>query len=126
MNTGAFQKSRAFACRTDLESLLPITATFWGYRMNSITPTLRALCGRLAVERLRREQWTLAADLRRQVIARLKHGETADAITAELQMQIAQAAGESASFVAVPTRKARRAHEGPADSGTESPPCTRR
>ena len=40
-----------------------------------LNPTIRALCGRLAVERLRRQQWALAADLRRQVLQRIQRGE---------------------------------------------------
>lgn len=49
-----------------------------------LPPELRHLCGRLAVERTRPATWTLAADLRRQVLGRLQRGEDAGALAVEL------------------------------------------
>lgn len=62
-----------------------------------LNPAIRALCGRLAVERLRRQQWALAADLRRQVLLRIQRGERVDTLIEELNAAIAaEAAGCSA------------------------------
>jgi hypothetical protein len=65
-----------------------------------IPPELRNLCARLATERTRPATWTLAADLRRQVLERLKRGEDAGVLTLELQAAIrreAAGAGRSVS-----------------------------
>jgi len=53
-----------------------------------IPPELRNLCARLATERTRPTTWTLAADLRRQVLERLRRGEDAGALVVELQAAI--------------------------------------
>lgn len=59
-----------------------------------LSSTIRALCGRLAVERLRRQQWALAADLRRQVLLRIQRGECVDVLIEELNAAIrAEASG---------------------------------
>lgn len=53
-----------------------------------IPPELRNLCARLATERTRPATWTLAAELRRQMLERLKRGEDAGALVTELRAAI--------------------------------------
>jgi len=58
----------------------------------ALPPELRALCGRLAVERTRRQQWDMARDLRLQVLERIRRGEDPGALVAELVTAISMAA----------------------------------
>lgn len=57
-----------------------------------LPPELRALCGRLAVERVRAQQWALAAELRREQHARLAAGENPERLADELRQAIAATA----------------------------------
>lgn len=53
-----------------------------------LPPELRAQCGRLAVERVRAQQWAMAAELRQQQRTRLAAGEAADVLADELRRAI--------------------------------------
>lgn len=53
-----------------------------------LPPELRALCGRLAVERVRAQQWALAAELRREQLARIAAGENPGRLAEELRQAI--------------------------------------
>ena len=64
----------------------------------TLTPDLRALCGRLANERTKPTAWTLAAQVRSEMLVRLLAGEAVEALTADLNAQIQRAA--------LPTRRA--------------------
>jgi hypothetical protein len=56
-----------------------------------ITPELRSHCARLATERTLPATWAMAAEMRRQVLQRLRRGEDAASLVAELQGAIAVA-----------------------------------
>jgi hypothetical protein len=61
-------------------------------KLSPLPPELRALCGRLAVERVRAQQWALAAELRQQQRTRLAAGEHPDVLVDELRQAIAATA----------------------------------
>ena len=57
----------------------------------TLTPDLRALCGRLANERTRRAAWELAAQIRSDALKRLLAGEPVETLASELQDAIRDA-----------------------------------
>ena len=58
----------------------------------TLTPDLRALCGRLANERIKPLGFQIAAETRGQMLNRLRAGEDTAVLMAELQKSIDDAA----------------------------------